>query len=161
MLGLQLIGAITVSILISTQALAAPALKKADSPSVTENAKASATDSSKCETYPQDVSGEWVSEWGPVSFQKETDGTYSGQWIEGKDKAGKEKIGKIEHGHFNDKTGEFNYDFIETWTKLKGQAKMKLAKDHSQLSGTWTREQKNSKISDKGSWSMKRPAAKK
>lgn len=167
---------ITVSSLNSVSAFAAPSIKPEDKPAASvanetskpasvakETSKTTSTSktinpATKNEVKSQAaVEGEWVSEWGPVNFKKDANGVYSGQWNEGKD--GKDKIGKIEHGKLNEKSGAFEFDFRETWTGLAGHAKLTLSTDRKKLSGDWTREKKNgSKESDKGTWSMTRPA---
>lgn len=98
---------------------------------------------------PNTVVGNWVSEWGPVVFKDDGKGIISGSWEEGKN-----KIGKIEDGQFNPSTGELQFDFCETWTGLKGKAKLKLSTDHNEISGSWTRGK------DKGTWKMHRPKGK-
>lgn len=90
-------------------------------------------------------SGNWKSEWGPVSIKKDSGTTFSGSWEEGKS-----KIGKIHSGNFDPKTRLFEFDFTETWTGLKGRAKLKLSDDNSTLAGSWIRGK------DKGEWKMQR-----
>lgn len=170
---------ITVSSLNFASAVAAPTIKSEDKPasvsketsksaSVAKESKTTSTEKGTSKTSnPANksdlaksqaaVEGEWVSEWGPVNFKKDANGVYSGQWNEGKD--GKDKIGKIEHGKLNEKSGAFEFDFQETWTGLAGHAKLNLSADRKKLSGDWTREKKKgSKENDKGTWSMTRPA---
>jgi hypothetical protein len=110
-----------------------------------ENEKKESTKASE-QSFPNEVNGEWVSEWGPVKFSTDKSGTVSGSWEEGKN-----KIGKISAGKFDSATGALAYDFIETWTGLKGKATMKLSASHKQLAGTWVRGK------DKGTWTMHRP----
>ena len=135
------------SIFLASPAFSVPVEIKAKE-SLKSAAKSASDSASKSEskTYPNTVLGDWTSEWGPVKFSK-SGSSISGQWEEGKD-----KIGKIDSGVFDEKTGSFKYNFVETWTGFKGKADLKLSADHSQLSGNWVRGK------DKGTWSMKRSA---
>jgi hypothetical protein len=94
-----------------------------------------------------DVIGSWKSEWGPVNFEHSKDGIFSGSW-----KEGQAKIGKISDGKFSQADGKLSFNFVETWTGLKGHAVLHLSDNCQQLGGSWLRGK------DKGEWTMHRAA---
>jgi len=114
------------------------------SPAKVEGAARSEVLTAKFKT--SDLVGQWKSEWGPVQFKQGKNGIFSGSW-----KEGEAKIGKISDGKFSPADAKLSFNFIETWSGLKGQAILKLSNDRQHLSGSWVRGK------DKGEWTMHRP----
>ncbi|MBX9573748.1 MAG: hypothetical protein K2X77_32930 [Candidatus Obscuribacterales bacterium] len=89
--------------------------------------------------------GDWMSDWGPVSIKQAADGTVTGSWTEGKN-----KLGRILRGKYDESKRSCSFEFIETWTGKRGSARLALSPDGKKLSGSWVRGK------DKGTWEMKR-----
>lgn len=107
--------------------------------------QSAARESTKTSSNLDQPAGDWISDWGPVSIRQSADGNVTGSWTEGKD-----KIGKIIKGTYDKTKRVCVFDFLETWTKKKGTATLKLSNDGKKLSGSWIRGK------DKGTWEMKR-----
>jgi len=96
------------------------------------------------------LSGDWDSNFGPVHIDlvsaKKPAGSarVRGFWMETKTHRG-----EIESGSYDASTGDLEFDYLETWSKVHGHARLKF--DGKGVSGTFKSEN-----GDTGIWTWKR-----
>ncbi|MCX7719052.1 MAG: hypothetical protein N2111_11725 [Candidatus Sumerlaeaceae bacterium] len=96
-----------------------------------------------------DLSGDWESQWGPVTFVPDTGqgkgNVYTGHWHQG-DRG----TGVIIEAKFDAITRILLMRYYQPWNKQSGTARLTLSADGSTLEGAWTQP------SESGTWRMTR-----
>src|SRR4030095_1417106 len=99
------------------------------------------------------IVGDWQSNYGPVHVDfvrgelPAGSAMVKGYWLEPPGN----RRGQIEVGHYDSRTGELALEYVETWSKHKGQIKLRLDSSGKKFTGTFKSDDGTT-----GTWTWKR-----